>query len=71
MASSLVGEPEPHVSHVRDRGDDPRGLFRIQLGTVDSIVYDAVVEETGSNELDEKWIGRIRAVEAPPSYSAR
>src|SRR5262249_39754244 len=33
-------------------------------GTVDSIVYDAVLEETGSSELYETWIGRIRIVES-------
>jgi MFS family permease len=38
--------------------------FAFSSGTVDSIVYDAVVEETGSNELYERWIGRIRAVES-------
>src|SRR5262249_23422473 len=32
--------------------------------TVDSIVYDAVLEETGSNELYETWIGRVRIVES-------
>jgi hypothetical protein len=29
-----------------------------------SVVYDTVVEETGSSELYENWIGRIRAVES-------
>jgi hypothetical protein len=38
--------------------------FACSSGTVDSIVYDAVLEETGSNELYETWIGRIRAVES-------
>ena len=38
--------------------------FAFSSGTVDSIVYDTVVEETGSNELYETWIGRIRAVES-------
>jgi hypothetical protein len=38
--------------------------FAFSSGTVDSIVYDAVVEETGSSELYERWIGRIRAVES-------
>jgi MFS family permease len=38
--------------------------FAFSSGTVDSIVYDAVVEETGSNQLYERWIGRIRAVES-------
>ena len=38
--------------------------FAFSSGTVDSIVYDTVLEETGSNELYEKWIGRTRAVES-------
>ena len=38
--------------------------FAFSSGTVDSVVYDTVVEETGSNELYEKWIGRTRAVES-------
>src|SRR5512132_3872263 len=38
--------------------------FSCSSGTVDSIVYDTVLEETGSNELYETWIGRIRAVES-------
>src|SRR5918995_2784740 len=38
--------------------------FAFSSGTVDSIVYDTVVEETGSNALYERWIGRIRAVES-------
>ena len=38
--------------------------FAFSSGTVDSVVYDTVLEETGSNELYEKWIGRIRAVES-------
>jgi MFS family permease len=38
--------------------------FAFSSGTVDSVVYDTVVEETGSNALYEKWIGRTRAVES-------
>jgi MFS family permease len=38
--------------------------FAFSSGTLDSIVYDTVLEETGSNELYEKWIGRTRAVES-------
>jgi MFS family permease len=38
--------------------------FAFSSGTVDSIVYDTVLEETGSNELYETSIGRIRAVES-------
>ena len=38
--------------------------FAFSSGTVDSVVYDTVLEEAGSNELYEKWIGRTRAVES-------
>jgi MFS family permease len=38
--------------------------FALNSGTVDSIVYDAVLEETGSSELYETWIGRVRMVES-------
>ena len=36
------------------------GYFALSSGTVDSIVYDTVLEETGSSELYETWIGRVR-----------
>lgn len=38
--------------------------FAMNSGTVDSIVYDTVLEETGSSDLYEKWIGRVRIVES-------
>ena len=38
--------------------------FAFNSGTVDSIVYDVVLEETGSGDQYEAWIGRIRIVEA-------
>jgi MFS family permease len=38
--------------------------FAMNSGTVDSVVYDTVVEETGSPELYEKAIGRVRVVES-------
>lgn len=38
--------------------------FALSSGTVDSIVYDVVMEETGSSEQYETWIGRIRMVES-------
>jgi MFS family permease len=38
--------------------------FAMNSGTVDSIVYDTVIEETGSPDLYERWIGRIRIVES-------
>ena len=39
-------------------------FFALNSGTADSIVYDTVVEETGSSEAYEKWIGRMHVVEA-------
>jgi predicted MFS family arabinose efflux permease len=38
-------------------------FFALNSGTVDSVVYDTVLEETGSSELYELWIGRVRMVE--------
>ncbi len=37
--------------------------FALQSGTVDSIIYDVLVEETGSSEGFEREIGRLRLVE--------
>jgi MFS family permease len=37
--------------------------FALYSGTVDSIVYDTVLEETGSSDSFERWIGRVRMVE--------
>ena len=41
--------------------------FALSSGTVDSIVYDTVLEETGSSDLYERWIGRVRIVESAGS----
>jgi MFS family permease len=38
--------------------------FAASSGTVDSIVYDTVVEETGSSAGYERWIGRVNLVES-------
>lgn len=38
--------------------------FAATSGTVDSIVYDTVLEETGSGAAYERWIGRVRLVES-------
>jgi MFS family permease len=38
--------------------------FALASGTVDSMVYDTVLEETGSSDLYEHWIGRVRIVES-------
>jgi predicted MFS family arabinose efflux permease len=38
--------------------------FAMNSGTLDSVVYDTVIEESGSAELYERWIGRVRIVES-------
>ena len=64
MVSSLIGGLSHNVITYVIGAMVLGVYFAFNSGTVDSIVYDAVVEETGSNELYEKWIGRIRAVES-------
>jgi MFS family permease len=38
--------------------------FAMNSGTLDSVVYDTVIEETGSPDLYERWIGRVRIAES-------
>ena|GEM_PF-687519 len=64
MVSSLIGGLSENVIAYVIAAMVLGIYFAFSSGTVDSIVYDTVVEETGSNELYEKWIGRIRAVES-------
>ena len=39
-------------------------FFALSSGTADSIVYDTLVEETGSGVAYEAWLGRLHVVEA-------
>lgn len=39
-------------------------FFALDSGTADSIIYDTLIEESGSATTYEKWIGRLHAVEA-------
>jgi MFS family permease len=39
-------------------------FFAAQSGTIESIVYDTVLEETGDSHLFERTIGRVRLVES-------
>jgi MFS family permease len=64
MVSSLMGGLSRSVIAYVIAAMILGAYFAFSSGTVDSIVYDTVVEETGSNELYERWIGRIRAVES-------
>jgi MFS family permease len=38
--------------------------FALNSGTVESMVYDTVMEENGSSESFERWLGRVRAAES-------
>jgi MFS family permease len=38
--------------------------FALSSGTADSIVYDTLVEETGSDDAYQTWLGRLHMVEA-------
>jgi hypothetical protein len=64
MISSLVGGLSQNVIAYVVAAMILGVYFAFSSGTVDSIVYDTVVEQTGSNELYETWIGRTRAVES-------
>jgi hypothetical protein len=63
-ASSLVGglssTPAMYVGSAALLGV----FFALNSGTADSIVYDTVVEETGSGDAYQYWIGRLHVVEA-------
>jgi predicted MFS family arabinose efflux permease len=39
-------------------------FFALQSGTVDAVVYDTVLEETGSGDAFERRIGRVRMLES-------
>jgi MFS family permease len=39
-------------------------FFAFQSGTLESVVYDAVLEETGDSDAFERTIGRVRLVES-------
>ena len=62
-ASSLLGGLSTNVGTYIAAAMILGVYFAINSGTVDSIVYDTVLEETGSSALYEKWIGRVRITE--------
>jgi MFS family permease len=64
VASSLLGGLSQNVIAYVVAAMILGVYFAFSSGTVDSVVYDTVVEQTGSNELYETWIGRTRAVES-------
>jgi hypothetical protein len=63
-ASALVGGLSHNVATYIGAALILGVYFAMNSGTVDSVVYDAVIEETGSPDLYEHWIGRVRIVES-------
>jgi predicted MFS family arabinose efflux permease len=63
-ASSLLGGLSTNVATYVVAAMILGIYFAMNSGTVDSIVYDTVLEETGSSAVYEKWIGRVRMVES-------
>jgi predicted MFS family arabinose efflux permease len=63
-ASALVGGLSHNVATYIAAAMILGVYFALSSGTVDSVVYDTVVEETGSSDLYERWIGRVRIVES-------
>jgi MFS family permease len=64
LASSLLGGLSRNVPTYIAAAMILGVYFALSSGTVDSIVYDIVLEETGSSEQYEAWIGRTRIVES-------
>jgi Major Facilitator Superfamily/Putative zinc-finger len=64
LASSLLGGLSQNVPTYIAAAMILGVYFALNSGTVDSVVYDAVLEETGSSEQYELWIGRVRMVES-------
>jgi MFS family permease len=64
MASELVGGLSTSVTTYIVAALLLGVFFAMQSGTVDTIVYDTVVEETGDSTPFERTIGRVRVVES-------
>ena len=64
MASTLLGGLSTNVTTYVLAAMLLGVYFALSSGTVDSMVYDAVMEETGSSERYETWIGRVRIAES-------
>jgi MFS family permease len=64
FASSLLGGLSRNVPTYIAAAMILGVYFALSSGTVDSIVYDVVLEETGSSEQYEAWIGRTRIIES-------
>jgi MFS family permease len=63
-ASSLVGGLSTNPATYAAAAVLLGVFFALDSGTADSIVYDTVVEQTGSATDYQKWIGRLHVVES-------
>jgi MFS family permease len=61
-ASSLLGGLSTNVTMYVIAAMILGVYFAMNSGTIDSIVYDVVMDETGSSGLYETWIGRVHMV---------
>jgi hypothetical protein len=64
LASTTIGGLSRNVTTYIGSAIVLGAYFALNSGTVDSMVYDTVLEETGGSELYERWIGRVRMVES-------
>ena len=64
MASELVGGLSPNVTTYIASALLLGVFFAMQSGTVDSIIYDTVLEELGTGDAFEATIGRVRMWES-------
>src|SRR3954452_2668516 len=69
-ASSLVGGLSTSTATYAAAAVLVGAFFDLDSGTADSVVYDTVIEETGSAAEYEKWIGRVHAVESAALVSS-
>jgi MFS family permease len=64
IASSLLGGLSTNVPTYIAAAMLLGVYFALNSGTLDSIVYDVVLEETGASDRYETWIGRVRMIES-------
>lgn len=64
IASSLLGGLSTNVATYVIAAMILGVYFALNSSAVDSIVYDTILEETGSSDIYETWIGRVRIVES-------
>lgn len=64
LASTVIGGLSQNVAAYIVAAVVLGAYFALNSGTVDSMVYDTVLEETGGSESYERWIGRVRMVES-------